>query len=49
MDELPELGWEQSTKLLIAPENIKDEHNYNCLWWEKKSNVVSLSTFLLSF
>ena len=48
-DKLPDLGWEESTKLLIAPENIKDNDHYNCLWWERKASSVSLNTFLLSF
>ena len=47
MVELPDLGWEQSIKILIAPENIKDKVHYNCLWWERKSTAVSLNTFLL--
>jgi len=47
-DTLPDLGWKESVKLLIAPENIKDESHYECLWWEKKSTAVSLNTFLLS-
>lgn len=48
VDSLPDLGWEESVKLLIAPENIKDEHHYECLWWEKKSAAIPLNTFLLS-
>ena len=43
---IPDLGWEESPKLLVAPEGISDPDKYNCNWWEKDHTARSLNNFL---
>jgi len=47
-DSVPDLGSGQTVKVLVAPEKIKDQYQYNCLWWEKDRNSKSLINFLRS-
>ena len=44
---IPDLGWPESTKLLIAPEELADKNNAQRRWWQSFPGSVSMDNFLL--
>lgn len=46
--DIPNLGFEESPALLLAPKNLKSPCNPNRLWWLDDHHAIPLDHFLLS-
>lgn len=46
--EIPNVGFEESPVLLVAPKNLKSPSNPNRLWWLDDHHAIPLDHFLLS-
>ncbi len=44
--DIPDMGFEVTPKILVAPKNIKHSIHNNSFWWERDNTSLSLTNFL---